>query len=102
MSDPTSTTQHLYETADEGVRLSFGGDRARALVYYREFVEFVSGVFPAADAPRLLDVGCGSGWSTFALAHEGFDATGIDLNASAFEPPATERLCLRRGSALDI
>src|SRR5437762_4144190 len=102
MSEPTSTTQHLYRTADQGVRVTFGGDRQKALDYYREFVAFVRGVAPPAGAPRLLDVGCGSGWSTFALAHEGYDATGIDLNENAFEPPAAERLCLRRGSALEI
>ena len=28
--------------------------------------------------------------------------SGLDLNENAFEPPATERLTFRRGSAMDI
>ena len=102
MSEPTSTTQQLYETASEGVRITFGAKKDEALAYYGELIRFVGGVLPAAGSPRLLDVGCGCGWSTFAFARQGYLATGLDLNDNAFEPPATERLTFRRGSAMDI
>ncbi len=66
---------------------------------------FVSEVQPPRDQSRhlrLLDVGCGSGWSTLAFAEAGYDATGIDLNPVAFEPPPLERCRLREGGATDI
>jgi SAM-dependent methyltransferase len=88
-------TELLYRTAD-GVRASFGTDERRALAYYADFVRFVTGL---ASSGRLLDVGCGSGWSTLAFTRAGFDATGIDLNPAAFEAPGCD---LREGSALTV
>ncbi len=98
MDDPVNA---LYRNARTGVRASFGADLGRALSYYAPLVEFVSGIKPAENA-RLLDVGCGVGWSTFAFAEAGYEATGIDLNAAAFEPPPHPRCHLREGSATDI
>ncbi len=95
------SVEDLYRTAEGGVRGSFGEDRAGALAYYAPLVAFVLGLRPAEGA-RLLDVGCGVGWSTFALAVAGYEATGIDLNPRAFEPPAHPRCVLREGSATEI
>jgi len=95
----------LYHSEPRGVRPSFGTDRDGALRYYARFVDFVRRVSPPSTGPgrlRLLDVGCGSGWSTLALALEGYDASGIDLNARAFEAPSAEHLHLREGSVLEI
>jgi SAM-dependent methyltransferase len=99
--------QQLYEHSEEVVRASFGNDRERAIAFYHDLIEFVRNVVPpsaSAELPRvnLLDVGCGCGWSTAGFAEEGYDATGIDLNPNAFEPPATQGLTLRGGSAFDI
>src|SRR5438132_5221452 len=102
MSEPTSTTQQLYQTASEGVRVTFGAKMDEALAYYGELIRFVTGIVPAAGSPRLLDVGCGCGWSTFAFARQGYLATGLDLTDNGFEPPATERSTSRRGRAMDI
>jgi SAM-dependent methyltransferase len=62
------------------------------------------GVMPAGgeNRPRLLDVGCGSGWSTYAFAAAGYDSTGIDLNPATFEPPPHEHCHLGQGSATEI
>jgi len=96
--------QDVYRDAHQGVRASFGDDLEGALDYYTPLVRFVSGVCPPSDAAptRLLDVGCGVGWSTFAFGSHGYDATGIDLNPAAFEPPPHERCTLREGSATEI
>jgi SAM-dependent methyltransferase len=97
-------TEALYREG-RGVRAVFGTDQERALTYYADLVEFVTGVAgtPREGRPgRLLDVGCGSGWSTLAFARAGFEATGIDLNPRAFEPAPEERLDLREGSAVAI
>ena len=102
MSD---AAQSMYRGSGEAVRARFGTDQSRALEYYSRLLQFVSGVTPTVGsdtAPRLLDVGCGSGWSTYAFANAGYDATGIDLNPAAFEPPAHERCQLGQGSATDI
>lgn len=36
-----------------------------------------------ANAHKVLDLGCGSGWLTIFLAREGFDVLGVDLAAHA-------------------
>lgn len=102
MSD---AAQAMYHCSGDTVRAKFGTDQGRALQYYAPLIQFVSGVMPSEGhhpAPRLLDVGCGSGWSTYAFAVAGYDSTGIDLNPDAFEPPAHDRCHLRQGSATDI
>jgi SAM-dependent methyltransferase len=87
----------------ESVRTIFGVDREKAHGHYSPLVDFVRRVAPpGAPRPRLLDVGCGCGWSTSAFAGAGYEATGIDLNAAAFEPAASEHLDLRPGSATEI
>jgi len=99
------STESLYHSEHAGVRPSFGSDQAGALRYYARFVEFVTRVAPPSKSTRrlwLLDVGCGSGWSTHALALAGYDASGIDLNARGFEAPSAEHLHLREGSVLEI
>jgi SAM-dependent methyltransferase len=55
-----------------------------------------------ATGGTVLDVGCGSGWLTYLLARRGFEATGIDLGPTAFEPPPLPNLHFRQGSALHI
>lgn len=102
MSD---SVQSLYSSSGQAVRASFGADRVRALDYYAPLLQFVTGVSPPGAVPggvRLLDVGCGSGWSTFNFATAGYRATGIDLNPGAFEPPPHDHCDLRRGSATEI
>ena len=99
------SAQTHYHTSTNVVRASFGADRMRAILFYAAMTNFVKRVAPPrSDGPRtrLLDVGCGCGWSTSALAEEGYEATGIDLNPSAFEPTAAANLTLREGSVLDI
>lgn len=88
-------TETLYRTAS-GVRASFGTDEASAAAYYADLIRFVAGVAPAG---RLLDVGCGSGWSTRSFMLAGYDPSGIDLNPAAFEAAGCD---LREGSALAV
>jgi len=99
------STESQYQSEHAGVRPSFGSDREGALLYYARFVEFVTRVAPPSPATKrlqFLDVGCGSGWSTYAFALAGYDASGIDLNTRGFETPSTKNLHLQEGSVLDI
>lgn len=43
----------------------------------------IGGVLPAAEYPRLLDVGCGIGRIAGPLAQRGYHVTGIDINLDA-------------------
>ncbi len=99
MSEPA---QALYRSSGESVRASFGDGADQALAYYQDLMLFTGACTPPsteAPFPTILDVGCGSGWSTYAFARAGYDATGVDLNPEAFEPPAHERCRLKVGSA---
>lgn len=98
MSDAIEQLTDLYRHADEKVRTSrLTPDDARRL--YDPYVRFVSAFAPTG---RVLDVGCGAGWSTWLFAERGYDATGIDLNPAAFEPPPRDRLRFSTGSGTDI
>ena len=44
--------------------------------------EFLSHIRPGM---RVLDVGCGAGWLTLAMAQRGADATGLDISAESLE-----------------
>src|SRR5438128_1217286 len=37
------------------------------------------------EKPRLLDIGCGTGWSTSVWQKNGFDATGLEPSAGRAE-----------------
>ena len=101
---PIDTVQSAYRTGSQDVRASFGLDRSRAQAFYKNLVDFIVAVAPTTVShPRsLLDVGCGSGWSTWSFAENGYDAVGIDLNPDAFEPPPRERMRLLNGNATKI
>ena len=74
--------------------------RDEAARLYADYVNFVS--YFATPGARVLDVGCGVGWSIELFAERGYDATGIDLNPAAFEPPPRDRLRLTEGSGTAI
>ena len=52
--------------------------------YYRRYVAFVLKHLTRPGA-MILDVGYGSGWSTWLLREEGHDAHGTDLHAGPLE-----------------
>ena len=96
--------QDLYKTGSE-TRKQFGDSLTAATGYYSSLVEFVTRVASPTNGStqrRLLDVGCGCGWSSFCFARAGYRTSGVDLNASVFEPPRTADLILTEGSALNL
>ena len=92
--------QRLYVSSPEAVR-GRGMDEREALVHYATYVDFVMRS-SSRTSGRLLDVGCGNAWSAFAFAQRGFEVSGVDLNARAFEPPPHPNLSLQEGSVLQI
>jgi SAM-dependent methyltransferase len=94
--------QTLYRTAPDGVRSRFEGSESKAAQYFGRYIEFVNQSVGPREGRSLLDIGCGAGWSTYFFARSGYRATGIDLNAAAFEPPSTTHLTLLEGSALAL
>jgi SAM-dependent methyltransferase len=96
LTDPLAKLEELYRTTGS-VRTS-GLNRESSWPLYSRYVEFVC----AFAEGRVLDIGCGSGWSTYWLAEKGFDATGLDLQSAAFEPARGGRLRFVEGSATKL
>lgn len=91
--------QELYSQLTDSVRAS-GLSEELAIELYAKYRQFVNQ--SASQRGSLLDVGCGSGWSSYILSKEGYDVVGIDLNAKAFECPTVPHLTLVEGSAMDL
>lgn len=95
-------TQNLYSTSEQNVRSTFD-DESKAGKAYADYTNFVQrSVAGNVAGKRLLDVGCGTGWSSYFFAERGFQVTGIDLNLDAFQSPLHDRLTFIEGSALDL
>ena len=85
MTDVITLQKKLYKDSTEAVRSKFGDHFDKASAYYSRYIKFIlhnTHKYPA----RILDVGCGSSWSTLLLRKEGHDAIGLDLHISAVEP----------------
>ena len=90
--------KQLYEASSDRVRPS-GFSESTAANVYRDYLSFVARY--AADG-RLLDLGCGAGWSTLLFSKSGYDAVGLDVTAAAFEPDEAERLRFEEGDAAEL
>jgi SAM-dependent methyltransferase len=90
---PEQHLSELYRTAGAVRMAGLTAETSQPL--YLRYLEFTKSFVPAG---RILDVGCGNGWSTYWMADSGLDATGIDLDTRAFEPPARDRLQFVEGS----
>lgn len=91
--------QNLYRSAAGPIRSSFSSDEAAA-AHYGRYLDFVSTF--AKPQSALLDVGCGTAWTSYFFARAGFQTTALDLNPSAFEVSCSDRLSLVAGSALQM
>lgn len=76
--------QHSYRHAKDQVRGTFESNAEGATEYYRRYVDFVVSHL-SSDPVKLLDIGCGSGWSTWMMRQAGHEAFGADLHAQAPE-----------------
>ena len=77
---------NVYESYKnvEGVRSVFGDDTERALAWYGRYTDFLLHHLPCSPA-TVLDVGCGSAWSTLILRRAGHEAIGTDLHGTNVE-----------------
>lgn len=76
--------QRRYRGSEFGLRAVFRGDPDGASRRYERYVSFVlanTGRRPAV----ILDIGCGTGWSTASLRRAGHRAFGTDLHADTPE-----------------
>src|SRR5262245_18805902 len=83
MSD-VNELQALYRASPAGVRPTFRETAAEARAYYARYVGFVDANVPCRPA-RILDVGCGAGWSTLLFHERGHQVHGVDLHDNALE-----------------
>ncbi len=91
--------QELYAQSSEAVRAT-GLTEELASELYRKYIQFVNQ--SVSQRGSLLDIGCGSGWSSYLFSKEGYQVVGIDLNAEAFESPTAPNLTLVQGSAINL
>jgi SAM-dependent methyltransferase len=77
-----------YREADE-VRGAFNHDEEAGTAYFERYVTFALSHVPGAGA-RILDIGCGSGWSTVAFRNAGHRACGVDLHSNPEAKRANE------------
>lgn len=83
MESNAAQLQSIYRQQHQGVRGS-NYDRAAAERLFEKYFRFIGEFVPAGT--RLLDVGCGAGWTSLLLSERGYLVTGIDLNPAGFEP----------------
>ena len=76
--------QDMYLINQPGIRAHFGEETQRAESYYLKYVNFVRANVPSTHT-KLLEIGCGNGWSTLMFKKVGFDVTGLDLHAGPLE-----------------
>jgi SAM-dependent methyltransferase len=96
----TPPPSNPYRRGGANARRLFGSEPRKAARYYRAYVRFVMEHAPAGG--RILDLGCGGGWSSALLAQKGSQVVGLDVDPGGFEPPRTERLQFAAASALAI
>ena len=90
--------QILYRVGS-GVRPSSLGE-AETRAYLRIYVDFVHRAAPSGG--RLLDVGCGSGWSSCLLREKSFDVCGVDVTIGALEVASGPGLEFSVGDAMSL
>ena len=81
---PEARTQSLYRDSAQAVRPQFSTDSQRASAYYQRYVSFTLSHLPETSA-KILDVGCGEGWSTLLFRRAGHNCLGLDLHSHHLE-----------------
>jgi SAM-dependent methyltransferase len=66
-----------------------GLDLETSIAYFRRYVDFASRYF--LESGRVLDLGCGSGYSSWMLAQKGLEVYGGDLHSQFFESGLNDR-----------
>ncbi len=79
-----AAVQEQYASSTAAVRPSFRAGQREAERYYARYVAFVLAHTPVSPA-RILDVGCGTGWSTLMFHRAGHRAQGVDLHRDGLE-----------------
>lgn len=83
-SDVAAIHKNLYRDSEDNVRSRFGNDFEKASSFYSRYIKFILHHVHKYPA-KILDVGCGSGWSSQLLRQEGHNAIGLDLHIIALE-----------------
>jgi len=92
-TESTPTAQSTAERRLGDVAVIDGGYQHRALTsgppaqrfWHQSKLNLLDWIFPVASGDRIIDVGCGSGVFSDAMAKRGADVLGIDANQSAVE-----------------
>lgn len=80
----TDTVQQSYRDSKAHVRGTFEDNPQGAMEYYGRYATFLMNQLVNRPA-KILDIGCGNGWSTLLMRREHHEAYGADLHAKAPE-----------------
>ncbi|MCJ8275732.1 MAG: class I SAM-dependent methyltransferase [Bdellovibrionales bacterium] len=94
----TDQLQQLYRESSEKVR-KIDLKKEEAEKHYRNYFNFVTSF---VSSGKLLDIGCGSGWSSYLFAQHGFETTGVDLHSNGFDHETSEKLKFQTEDAQNL
>ena len=93
-----SELQDLYRNSSQKVRkITLKAEDAEK--HYGRYVNFV---LRYAQSGSFLDIGCGSGWSSYLFSQKNMDVRGMDLHESGYEAPESETLKFEKGDAQNL
>lgn len=84
MSDVVQNLYKNISSTESNVRPGFSDDIENAKKYYSRYTNFVINNLTQKSC-KVLDIGCGEGWSTLVFREKGFDAHGLDLQPGPLE-----------------
>lgn len=58
---------------------------SRTKTYIEMSIKWIENTFPKEKYPKVLDLGCGPGLYTTALAFSGYDVTGVDISTRSID-----------------
>lgn len=90
----------IYENSDDSVRV-IGISSESALQRYSSYCKFIAENTDLKSS-KVLDVGCGNGWSSFFIAENAKEVIGLDLHADKYECPKRDNLSFIKGSAIRL
>lgn len=72
-----SKLQDIYSQSSVSVRPK-GLSEESAREVYHKYIDFVNNSVSESEHGRLLDIGCGSGWSSYLFRQHNYQVVGID------------------------
>ncbi|MBY0314602.1 MAG: class I SAM-dependent methyltransferase [Bdellovibrionales bacterium] len=97
MIDKFNNLQKIYAELDGSVRRK-GLNRDSSEPIYASYLNLIKSNIEL-NGKSVLDIGCGSGWSSFFISKFAKKVIGLDLHKNGYEPDSSDNLEFKTGSA---